>query len=75
MKNDQQKTGILFSLPVCIVATFFVFPIGIILIFMRLYKRGKISKKVKISALVWELLLLESLCLGCLRCRRWTLRG
>ena len=47
MKNDQQKTGILFSLPVCIVATFFVFPIGIILIFMRLYKRGKISKKVK----------------------------
>ena len=47
MKNDQQKTGILFSLPICIVATFFVFPIGIILIFMRLYKRGKISKKVK----------------------------
>ncbi len=47
MKNDQQKTGILFSLPVCIVVTFFVFPIGIILISMRLYKRGKVSKTVK----------------------------
>lgn len=47
MENSQKKTGILFSLPVCIIATFFVFPIGIILIFMRLYKKGKISRKVK----------------------------
>ena len=47
MKNDQQKTGILFSLHVCIVVTFFIFPIGIILISMRLYKRGKVSKTVK----------------------------
>lgn len=47
MENSPKKTGILFSLPVCIVATFFVFPIGIILIFMRLYKKGKISRKVK----------------------------
>ncbi len=47
MKNDQKKTGILFSLPVCIVTTFFVFPIGIILIFMRLYKKGKVSQKTK----------------------------
>ena len=49
MKEGQQKVkvGILFSLPICIVATIFVFPIGIILIFMRLYKREKISKKVK----------------------------
>lgn len=47
MKDNQKNVGILFSLPVCIVATFFVFPIGVILIFMRLYKKGKISKKVK----------------------------
>ena len=47
MKNGKQKVGLLFSLPVCIVATFFVFPIGLILVFMRLYKKGKISKRAK----------------------------
>lgn len=47
MNGNQQKTGILFSLPVCIIVTFFVFPLGIILIFMRLYKKGKITAKIK----------------------------
>lgn len=47
MKEDKKNVGFFCSLPMCIIMTYFVLPVGLILIFLRLYKKEKISKKTR----------------------------
>ncbi len=51
MKEDKKKVGFFCSLPMCIIMTYFVLPVGLILIFLRLYKKEKISKKTRNTAI------------------------
>lgn len=47
MDKEKPKIGCFFSIPACIIFLLYFFPVGLILIFIRLYKTGKISKRKK----------------------------
>ncbi len=47
MKEDKKKVGFFCSLPMCIIMTYFVLPVGLILIFLRLYKKEKNQQENK----------------------------
>lgn len=43
----KEKVGFFHSIPICIILTLYCFPVGLILIAGRFYKKGKISKKAR----------------------------